>query len=381
MNLVDGSPVTYWTLKKLVENFPEAQIVIAAPLFDKGGDFHAIAQKFNGRVNIFFAHDTSPLLRLLGAHDEFFQQEDYFLRMDALNMFFKSEDLRRMYILATEGSFDCVKFPDDYPVQFTADVYRVDALTRMKDMIPADSPFVVHPKYFMADAATFKTHVYREGILTRGDLAAARATAKNIYLERDESNAQAAEVGDQLSFHYTFALPYIQKGCKVLDVACGTGSGLIRLAAQAGEVYGADISEEAITVAGRRTALIQNIRLSVADVTNLSFEDATFDIITSFETLEHVDASTYVREMWRVLKPEGRLIVSTPQNSRGECPVNPHHVHEYSLAEFKHIFKGCFEVEKIIGIKQGTIIITDDPQGTNTFAVFRKKGIMRTFYE
>lgn len=376
MNLVDGSPVIYWTLRKLLENFPEARIVIAAPLFDRGGELHAIVQKFNGRVSIFFGYDASPLLRMLGAHSEFFQDEKYFIRIDALNMFFKPEDLVHMYSLSTEGSFDCVKFPDDYPVQFTVDVYKAEALAQMKDVVSADSPFVIHPKYFMVSNPNFKTCIYREGKLIAEDLFFARAKAKDVYLERDELNAQAIETGDQLYFHYTLALPYVKNDDKVLDVACGTGFGLVRLATKAGEVYGADVSEAAITSARRHIAQVPNIKLFVEDATILSFGDATFDIVTSFETLEHVDTAVYVREMWRVLKPEGKLIVSTPQNSRGECPVNPHHRYEYSLEEFKHIFDGFFEAEKIIGIKQGTIIIDDDPYGTNTFAVFRKKGIV-----
>lgn len=375
MNLVDGSPVIYWTLKKLIENFPGARIVIAAPLFDKEGELHAVVQKFNGLINIFFGHDASPLLRMIEAHKEFFQDEKYFARIDALNMFFKPEDLTNMYSLATGGSFDCVKFPDDYPVQFTVDVYKAESLTKMKDIVSADSPFVVHPKYFMVNSPNFKTYIYPGGKLIEEDLSSARTKAKDVYLERDELHAQAIEVGDQLYFHYTLALPYIKDGDKVLDVACGTGFGLVRLATKAREVFGADVSEEAIVRARRRIAQVPNVKLFVEDVTNLSFEDATFDVVTSFETLEHVDAAVYVREIWRVLKPYGRLIVSTPQNSRGECPVNPHHRYEYSLEEFKHIFDGFFEEEKIIGIKQGTIIIDGDPYGTNTFAVFRKKNV------
>lgn len=373
MNLVDGFPVIYWTLKKLVENFPNSKIVIAAPLFDKDGDFLEIANRFNGRVQTFFDNDASPLLRMIGVHDKFFKDEEFFLRIDALNMFFKQEDLTRMYSIAVDNAFDCVKFPDDYPSQFTADVYRYKALIKMKNMIPVDSPFVIHPKYFLTSEPNFSSYFYDKGELTNEDLSTARASAKNIYLERDEVNTNAIEVGDQLYFHYTLALPYIKQSDKILDAACGNGFGLVRLAAQAGEVYGVDFSEEAIATTKRRVGGIQNIKLFAADVTKLPFADATFDVITSFETVEHVDATSYVSEICRVLKSDGLLIVSTPQNSRGECPVNPHHLHEYSLNEFKQIFAGFFQVEKIIGIKQGTVVIKDDPYGTNMFAIFRKK--------
>ncbi len=373
LNLVDGQPVIYWTIKKIVENFPGAGIVIAAPSFDEGGRLSDIAREFKGRVDVFFGHDDSPLLRMIAAHDKFFKKEEYFLRIDALHLFFDPADLKRMYRLAVKKTLDCLKFADDYPPPFTADIYRIDALVRLKDKLPPGSPFMVHPKYFMMKDPGFKCGYFKGRKLNKRSMIFARDRAKDIYLERDESDRRSIRSGDQLSFHYTLALPYIKKTDKVLDTACGTGFGLSRLAKAARKVWGADLSQVAIDIAKRRVKGTANIKLSTADATDLPFKSKMFDVVTSFETLEHVAADAFINELWRVLKPGGRLIISTPQNSLGEFPVNPHHVREYSLAEFKRLFEGLFGIERIIGIKQGTIFFENDPFGNNTFAVLVKK--------
>ena len=127
------------------------------------------------------------------------------------------------------------------------------------------------------------------------------------------------------------------RGGRVLDVACGTGYGLDHLAPTARLVAGVDIHETTARSA-RRYSRAPNVRTTVADARSLPFLDETFDLVVSFETLEHLhEREPFVRELARVLASDGLLVLSTP-NARYTRPVNgkpanPFHVHEYTPEE------------------------------------------------
>ncbi|TMC26194.1 MAG: class I SAM-dependent methyltransferase [Chloroflexi bacterium] len=94
----------------------------------------------------------------------------------------------------------------------------------------------------------------------------------------------------------------------ILDVGCGTGMMLLDLAGL-GTAQGIDVSDEALRFCRRRG--LQNVQKG--DVLALPFADATFDLLTGVDILEHVeDDVAAVREWGRVLKPGGRLFLFVP---------------------------------------------------------------------
>jgi ubiquinone/menaquinone biosynthesis C-methylase UbiE len=106
-------------------------------------------------------------------------------------------------------------------------------------------------------------------------------------------------------------------GLKVLEVACGRGGFLRELTLAGANAAGCDFSLSALRIgkskldrsgpASMRTGLVQG------DAQKLPFADASFDIVISCETIEHVpDAQGAVREMYRVSRPGGRLFLTTP---------------------------------------------------------------------
>lgn len=373
MNLVDGFPVIYWTLKKITENFPESNVVVAAPRFDENGELSSIVKKFSDKVKILYDYDDNPLLRMIVAHDRFLFG-DYFVRINGLNMFFISRDIEKLFIATTKDSLDCCKFPDDYPAQLTADVYNVNALREASKMIDKTSPYIVHPKYYMFKSNKFNTAFFNDmDRITDEYLSNCRNIAKQIYLEpRNEVSDQKIEVGDQHSFHYRLATKYIKENDKLLDIACGNGHGLLYLSDYAKHVNGADISSEVILRAKEKCKKTDNILLHVEDVTNMTFKDNSFDVVTSFETIEHVNSELYLKEIRRVLRLGGGFILSTPQNCFGHIPINVGHNHEYSLEEIEKITSKYFRIKEIIGIKQGCIIHENDCRGSNTFMILTK---------
>jgi SAM-dependent methyltransferase len=134
---------------------------------------------------------------------------------------------------------------------------------------------------------------------------------------------------------YDFVRPMVA-GRHVLDFGCGTGYGTHRLAADAAEIVGVDISASAIELAqatyradGLRYEQIRPLPDHPAP-----FPDASFDVIVSFQVVEHIWAvESYVDELDRLLAPDGVVVVATPDRTtrlfRGQRPWNRFHVIEY----------------------------------------------------
>jgi SAM-dependent methyltransferase len=111
---------------------------------------------------------------------------------------------------------------------------------------------------------------------------------------------------------YAFARS-LAAGRRVLDAACGEGYGSDLLAEGAQSVVGVDISAQAIEHARERYGARANLEFEQGDCTALQFADAQFDLVVSFETLEHVAAQeALIAGFARVLKPDGVLLVSSP---------------------------------------------------------------------
>ena len=101
----------------------------------------------------------------------------------------------------------------------------------------------------------------------------------------------------------------------ILDVGCGGGRTVSKLAAIAtqGQVYGIDHSTESVAMAMRTNKQwidIARVEVRKASVSRLPFSDGAFDLITAVEThFWWAALPTDLREVLRVLKPGGRLII------------------------------------------------------------------------
>lgn len=377
MNIIEGRPVIYWTIKRILDTVPNCNMKIVAPDFDRNGELGllpALLQSDN--LSVFYGHDASPLNRMIDVCKDF-SENDYVIRIDGLHFCVDLDASMEMLDYARENLLDCVKLPDDFPVQFTSDIYRVGALRKMAPLADSaeDRIYHIHPKYYMFKCRDSFRCAYANQIPVYTDeyLLQCRKFAENVYQEpRQEINEKRIWSGDQLTFHYEIALEYLEPHMKVLDIGCGYGGGVRMLAEKVTAVYGADIDANVIDVA-RQQSINQNVSFYVDDVTDMSFPDAQFDAVTSMETIEHVNPHMYMREVCRVLKPGGLLILSTPQNRIGHIPIHPDHVHEYSLEEITDLCGKYFTVHKVIGIKAGRIVLPNDSYGHNTVLISRKQ--------
>lgn len=145
---------------------------------------------------------------------------------------------------------------------------------------------------------------------------------------------------------YSFCKQFVV-GKKVIDVACGSGYGT-RIIADAGAkiAHGADISPEAVEYA-TKTFAHPNSKYHVADGTDLPFNNLTYDVAVSFETIEHLENHhKFVDELKRVLTKDGLLIISSP-NKLLYPSGNDFHYTEFTKDEFLDILQAKFKNVKL----------------------------------
>jgi SAM-dependent methyltransferase len=141
---------------------------------------------------------------------------------------------------------------------------------------------------------------------------------------------------------------------RCLDAGCGLGYGTAMLAAVAESVHAVDIDPITVAEAKRRYCSL-NTHYAVADVTAVPYSASSFDLIISFEVVEHLsDWGLYLRELARLASRNGIVLVSTPNRdyyavSRGDSGPNPFHVHEFSYDEFRDALGEMFPYVEILG--------------------------------
>ncbi len=158
----------------------------------------------------------------------------------------------------------------------------------------------------------------------------------------------------------------------VLDVACGEGYGSALLAASgATRVTGVDLSPQAIRHARSEYLGVPNLDFIEASCTKMPFADASFDLVVSFETLEHIEPQReFLEEIARVLRPDGLLLLSCPNKleySDKRQFANEFHVKELYREELQQLVSERFPEMQWYGQRPSFFSVIA-PEGTEAAA-------------
>lgn len=153
---------------------------------------------------------------------------------------------------------------------------------------------------------------------------------------------------------YKFARP-LTEGREVLDFGCGSGYGSAEIATDAIRVVGVDVSPEAIEQAKAGFQSSQLEFRTIEPDQPLPFPDHSFDTVLSFQVLEHVnDPARYLSEVRRVLRPDGHLVLTTPDRRTRLMPLqrpwNRWHVVEYSDRTLQRELAPHFREVEVLGM-------------------------------
>ncbi|MBX9888408.1 MAG: class I SAM-dependent methyltransferase [Flavobacteriaceae bacterium] len=161
--------------------------------------------------------------------------------------------------------------------------------------------------------------------------------------ERIETNIYGDVTVEHLH-RYSLATLFI-KNKIVLDIASGEGYGSYLMARSAKKVIGVDIDQEAVDLS-RTKYKNENLSFLRGSADLIPLDNDSVDVLISFETIEHHDKHHEMfLEIKRVLKPDGILIMSSPDKKYYSDlnKSNPFHVKELYLEEFKNLSNKYFE--------------------------------------
>jgi SAM-dependent methyltransferase len=145
-------------------------------------------------------------------------------------------------------------------------------------------------------------------------------------------------------------------GRDVLEAGCGEGYGADLIAGVAGRVIGLDYDESAVAHVKAR---YPRVEMHHGNLASLPLPGAAVDVVVNFQVIEHLwDQAQFVAECFRVLRPGGVLLMSTPNRitfSPGrDTPINPFHTRELNAAELTELLtSGGFNVESMLGVFHG----------------------------
>lgn len=157
---------------------------------------------------------------------------------------------------------------------------------------------------------------------------------------------EAGEIRHEHLHRYAWCAPLVN-GKDVLDIACGEGYGSAMLARTARNVTGVDISDEAVQHAKAKYRDIPDLEFRHGDAAQIPLPDNSVDVVVSFETIEHHDRhSEMISEVRRVLRPNGFLVISSPNRvvyTELAGHHNEFHVKELDFNELDAVLKEQFE--------------------------------------
>ncbi|MBK9108534.1 MAG: methyltransferase domain-containing protein [Saprospiraceae bacterium] len=172
-------------------------------------------------------------------------------------------------------------------------------------------------------------------------------------------------------FAYTQAAEEVS-GC-ILEIGCGEGYGIKWLSPKASRYVAID---KHIPLNQQNFAHVEFINMEVPWLTEM--ENDQFDVVICFQLIEHIqDDQTLLKEIYRVLKPGGKLLLTTPNQSM-TLSRNPYHIREYNTNQFRELLSRYFDSEKIFfgGVFGDATVMEYHERNRKSVERFRKFDIL-----
>lgn len=132
---------------------------------------------------------------------------------------------------------------------------------------------------------------------------------------------------------------------KVLEIGTGSGYGVEIISGVATEFITVDKFDTKLDFSKH-----PNVTFVQQNVPPLGFEVNTFDFAITFQVVEHIkDDHAFIQDICRVLKPGGKLIITTP-NIKMSLTRNPWHIREYTVEQFQQLLKTYFTDVNAMGV-------------------------------
>jgi 2-polyprenyl-3-methyl-5-hydroxy-6-metoxy-1,4-benzoquinol methylase len=178
----------------------------------------------------------------------------------------------------------------------------------------------------------------------------------SVYTTEIASDVIASDnpIHQRLIKAYYLSLEYL-KG-DVLEVGCGEGRGVDLMLPKAKSFTGIDKIQEVVDNLKGKFPMGTFHQMVIPPFGNLS--DNSYDVVVSFQVIEHIkDDLGYLKEIYRVLKPGGKALISTP-NIKMSLSRNPWHIREYTANELAELAKKIFSKVEMKGVSGNEKVMT-----------------------
>lgn len=152
----------------------------------------------------------------------------------------------------------------------------------------------------------------------------------------------------------------------VIEAGCGEGYGADLLSTAGATVIALDYDEPVVSHVGRT---YPQVDARLANLESLPLPDQAADHAVSLQVIEHLwDLPAFLRDCHRVIRPDGSIVVSTPNRvsfspgvGRGQKPTNPFHVEEFDAQQVHELLAAAgFGLVEVLGLRHGPRITADE---------------------
>ncbi|QQR98247.1 MAG: class I SAM-dependent methyltransferase [Sphingobacteriales bacterium] len=156
----------------------------------------------------------------------------------------------------------------------------------------------------------------------------------------------------------------------MLEIGCGEGRGIDVLKEHITSYTAIDKTQSVQEIIKKKYPNAKFINITIPPIKGI--EDNTFDSIVSFQVIEHIQNDVeYLKEIYRILKPGGVALVSTP-NINNTLTRNPWHIREYTPQEFNQLISSVFTNYTIKGINGSSKFYTYHEKNKLSVQKFKK---------